>query len=104
MVSGPTGWGRTERDARSISTPRRNSRPRSLLAAGETKIFDYARVYRNGEAGPLHSSEFTMLEWYRSGEPYTAVMADCVALCRLALKEAGREAFEWRGVACDPNP
>ena len=77
---------------------------KKLLAAGETKIFDYARVYRNGEAGPLHSSEFTMLEWYRSGEPYTAVMADCVALCRLALKEAGRDAFEWRGVACDPGP
>lgn len=77
---------------------------KKLLAAGETKIFDYARVYRNGEAGPLHSSEFTMLEWYRSGEPYAAAMADCVALCRLALQETKREALEWRGQSCDPNP
>ena len=77
---------------------------KKLLAAGETRIFDYARVYRNGEAGPLHSSEFTMLEWYRAGEPYSAVMADCVELCRLALKTTGREALEWRGQACDPNP
>ncbi len=77
---------------------------KKLLAAGETRIFDYARVYRNGEAGPLHSSEFTMLEWYRAGEPYQAVMADCIELCRLALKESGREALEWRGETCDPSP
>jgi len=77
---------------------------KKLLAAGETKIFDYARVYRNGEAGPLHTSEFTMLEWYRAGEGYGVVMADCVELCRLALKEGRREVFEWRGLTCDPNP
>lgn len=76
---------------------------KKLLAAGETKIFDYARVYRNGEAGPLHSSEFTMLEWYRAGEGYYAVMADCVELCRLALRETGRSALEWRGMTCDPG-
>ena len=77
---------------------------KKLLAAGETKIFDYARVYRNGEAGPLHSSEFTMLEWYRAREPYEAVIADCVALCRLAIEQTGREALEWRGQSCDPRP
>ena len=77
---------------------------KKLLAAGERKIFDYARVYRNGEAGPLHSSEFTMLEWYRAGEDYSAVMGDCVGLCRLALEQTGREALEWRGQACDPRP
>lgn len=77
---------------------------KKLLAAGETRIFDYARVYRNGEVGPLHSSEFTMLEWYRAGEPYGVVMADCVELCRLALKEGRRSALEWRGMTCDPNP
>lgn len=77
---------------------------KKLLAAGETRIFDYARVYRNGEAGPLHSSEFTMLEWYRAHEPYGVIMADCVELCRLALREGRRSAFEWRGMTCDPNP
>jgi lysyl-tRNA synthetase class 2 len=76
---------------------------KKLLAAGETKIFDYARVYRNRESGPLHASEFTMLEWYRAGEPYETVMADCVELCRLAIREAGRSALEWRGSVCDPN-
>jgi elongation factor P--(R)-beta-lysine ligase len=76
---------------------------KKLLAAGETKIFDYARVYRNREGGPLHAPEFTMLEWYRAGEPYEAMMNDCVELCRLALRESGRSSLEWRDMICDPN-
>lgn len=76
---------------------------KKLLAAGETKIFDYARVYRKGETGPLHSGEFTMLEWYRAGEPYEAVMADCVELCRLAARQTETDALRWRDNACDPE-
>ena len=41
---------------------------KKLLAAGETKIFDFARAFRNRECGPLHAPEFTMLEWYRVNE------------------------------------
>ncbi len=76
---------------------------KKLLAAGETRIFDYARVYRNREAGPLHAPEFTMLEWYRAGEPYEAVMGDCVELCRLATREAGQALLRWREGVCDPE-
>jgi lysyl-tRNA synthetase class 2 len=75
---------------------------KKLLAAGETKIFDYAKVYRNRESGPLHAPEFTMLEWYRAHEPYDAVMSDCVELCRLAARETGRGILEWRGARCYP--
>ena len=53
---------------------------KKLLAAGEPRIFDFARVFRNRERGALHAPEFTMLEWYRAGEPYEALMADCAAL------------------------
>lgn len=76
---------------------------KKLLAAGETKIFDYARVYRKGETGPLHSGEFTMLEWYRAGEPYEAVMADCIELCRLAARQTEAVELRWRDSACDPE-
>ncbi|MBI1360208.1 MAG: EF-P lysine aminoacylase GenX [Alphaproteobacteria bacterium] len=75
---------------------------KKLLAAGERRIFDFARVYRNRESGPLHAPEFTMLEWYRAGETWDAVMADSVALCRLALTASGGAALTWRGQTCYP--
>ena len=50
---------------------------KKLLAAGEQKIFTFAPVFRNRERGRLHHPEFTMLEWYRVGETYERLMADC---------------------------
>ena len=57
---------------------------KKLLAAGEKRIFTFAPAYRNRERGPLHAPEFTMLEWYRAGEPYEAIMEDCLRLAQLA--------------------
>src|SRR5882724_10746723 len=59
---------------------------KKLLAAGEDRIFDFARVFRNRERGRLHAPEFTMLEWYRAREDYAAVIDDCLALVRLAAE------------------
>jgi lysyl-tRNA synthetase class 2 len=75
---------------------------KKLLAAGETRIVDFARVFRNRERGPLHHPEFTLVEWYRAGEPYEALMEDCVRILRLACAEAGVSALTWRGRSCDP--
>ncbi|MDB5459321.1 MAG: Lysine--tRNA ligase [Caulobacteraceae bacterium] len=75
---------------------------KKLLAAGETRIFDMAKVWRNRERGPLHHPEFTMLEWYRAGEPYQTLMEDCGELLALAAEAAGARALQFRGREADP--
>lgn len=76
---------------------------KKLIAAGETRIVDFARVFRNRERGPLHHPEFTMVEWYRVGEGYEQLMADCADLMRLACEATGRDALVWREASCDPG-
>ncbi len=74
---------------------------KKLLAAGERRIFSFAPVFRNAERGALHAPEFTMLEWYRVGEPYTTLMADCDRFLKLAAAETGRWTWTWRERICD---
>lgn len=75
---------------------------KKLLSAGERRIFELARAWRNRERGPLHHPEFTLLEWYRVAEPYEALMDDCAALLALAAETTGARRFEFRDQACDP--
>jgi elongation factor P--(R)-beta-lysine ligase len=75
---------------------------KKLLAAGETRLFDFARVFRNRERGPLHHPEFTLLEWYRANAPYETLMTDCAALLAEAAKVAGAKEFSFRGKSVDP--
>jgi lysyl-tRNA synthetase class 2 len=69
---------------------------KKLIAAGERKIFTFAPVYRNRERGALHAPEFTMLEWYRAGEDYTALWDDCAAFLEIAAETAGRNRWSFR--------
>jgi lysyl-tRNA synthetase class 2 len=75
---------------------------KKLLAAGEERIVDFARVFRNRERGPLHAPEFTMLEWYQANEPYDAVIADSLAVLEVAVRAAGGHRLTWRGRTADP--
>jgi lysyl-tRNA synthetase class 2 len=76
---------------------------KKLLAAGEERIFDFARVLRNRERTRLHAPEFTMLEWYRARQDYDAVIADTLDLLALAADTAGARALVHRGAHCDPG-
>src|SRR5258708_1282458 len=76
---------------------------KKLLAAGETRIFDFARVFRNRERSRLHAPEFTMLEWYRAGEDYETVIADSLALVKLAAEVMETDSFHYRDAHCDPR-
>ena len=75
---------------------------KKLLAAGETRIFEFARVFRDRERGRLHLPEFTMLEWYRANEAYESVMADSIVLIAHAAQSTGIGQFSFRGKIADP--
>jgi elongation factor P--(R)-beta-lysine ligase len=75
---------------------------KKLLAAGETRIVDFARVFRNRERGALHHPEFTLVEWYRANTPYTVLMDDCVALMGEAARAAGTKQLSFRDKSVDP--
>ena len=75
---------------------------KKLLAAGEPRIFDFARVWRNCERGALHSPEFTLLEWYYAAAPYEVLMDDCLTLLALAAETAGTDRLTFRGRTVDP--
>ena len=75
---------------------RKANRPIRFLykkpGAEEPRVADLKSWRRDGphivgydrERGALHSPEFTMVEWYRAGEPYDVLMEDCAAFLRLA--------------------
>src|ERR1700744_1407282 len=75
---------------------------KKLLAAGETRIFEFARVFRNRERTRLHAPEFTMLEWYRAGAEVGRAMEDTVALVRRAAEIAEAKTLRYRERVCDP--
>jgi elongation factor P--(R)-beta-lysine ligase len=75
---------------------------KKLLAAGEQRIFEFARVFRNRERGTLHHPEFTLLEWYRAHEPCEVLMADCAGLLAVAARVTQVQEFSFRGRRADP--
>jgi len=76
---------------------------KKLLAAGVPRLFQLARVFRNGERSATHHPEFTMLEWYRAHSSYEELMEDCEGLLRAALAAAGAKEFRWEGHRSDPT-
>lgn len=70
-----------------------------LLAAGATAIYQITRSFRHGEQGRLHRPEFTLVEWYRTGDDMAAgmklldLLAQHLLACEPAVQTGYREAF-----------
>ncbi len=75
---------------------------KKLLAAGSGDIFQICKAFRDEPPSDFHLSEFTMLEWYRVGAGYEAVMDDCERMCAFVARAAcGDEPVVWRGATLD---
>jgi elongation factor P--(R)-beta-lysine ligase len=60
-----------------------------LLAAGYERIFQICRCFRKHERGQKHLPEMTLLEWYRQGADYKALMDETEDLVRHIAKNLG---------------
>ena len=78
---------------------------KKLLARGWDKIFQICRVFRDGELGPTHQVEFTMLEWYRTHADYRKIMEDCEGLLYYLSTEIwGKPELSYQGKKIDLSP
>ena len=75
---------------------------KKLLVAGMERIWQMAKVFRNGERSPTHHPEFTMLEWYRAGGSLEDMIKDSQALVRACAQAAGVTLLRRGPFTCDP--
>src|SRR5262249_50800649 len=67
-----------------------------LLAAGAEAISQVGHVFRAGELGRRHNPEFTMVEWYRTGDSHREqmqVVEDLVVEVFCAAEKSGHSAI-----------
>lgn len=66
-----------------------------LLAAGAEAIYQVSRVFRQEEQGALHNPEFTLVEWYRTGDDFPAGMRLAGDLCETLLGRGPAELLSY---------
>jgi lysyl-tRNA synthetase class 2 len=100
-----TGIGRAERLFLQTSPEFAMKR---LLASGGPSLYQITRAFRQGERGPRHNPEFTIVEWYEVGADYDAGMRLLSDLCETLLASGPAERVTYaaafgRAVAIDPH-
>ena len=67
-----------------------------LLAAGATAIYQIGPVFRAAESGARHNVEFTMLEWYRTGDDYRDGIQFLDEFAQEILNRPPAQRLAWR--------
>ena len=67
-----------------------------LLCKGVGDIYQISHVFRRGEEGPLHRTEFTMAEWYRIAIAFDAMIEETLGFLRLFLGDCAAEVHSYR--------
>ncbi len=78
-----------------------------LLAAGSGDVFEIGPVFRGAESGSRHLTEFTLLEWYRTGWDHHRLMDEVEALlaaCGLARPLRRMSYAELFAAVCGGDP
>jgi lysyl-tRNA synthetase class 2 len=76
---------------------------KKALSLGFDRIFEIAKVYRDGEVTSLHQPEFWMLEWYRSFSNLEQIQIDLVQLIHF-LNEKMPSTVKPKTVKCVSIP
>ena len=63
--------------------------------SGQPDIYQIAAVFRAGESGRFHNTQFTLLEWYRVGFDHHALMQDVSSLLQFIWQSFSRD---WPGI------
>ncbi len=79
---------------------------KKLIVAGLGNCYTLTKSFRNTEMqSRLHNPEFTILEWYRVGADYTAIMRDCEALVHSIYRRLCNDTpFTYQGKKVDLSP
>lgn len=79
---------------------------KKLLTAGIGNCYCVTKSFRNGETdSKTHNPEFTILEWYRVGAPYEAIMEDCELWVLSLSQSVGKNhRISYQGNSIDLSP
>lgn len=75
---------------------------KKLMVAGVRDLYQICHVFRNADHSRVHSREFTMIEWYRTGVRYQKIMQDCIDLLRHCAEAIGTKTYTHRDRTADP--